>query len=79
MSQKKDRETSGSLGYQKKNNEEVEEIVKRLNTPKKKNTPKDPDRRREVCVNLFVCVPYVLSILQNRAVLYTLLLFEIKI
>ena len=47
MSQTKDTETSGSLGYQTKNNEEVEEIVQRLNTPKKQKTPKEPGRRKK--------------------------------
>ena len=47
MSQTKDAETSGSLGYQKKNNEEVDEIVKRLNTPKRQKTPKEPGRRKK--------------------------------
>jgi hypothetical protein len=47
MSQQKEDE-QGNLGYQKKNNEEVEEIVQRLNTPKKRQEPKNPDRRRKV-------------------------------
>ncbi|CAB3984524.1 Hypothetical predicted protein [Paramuricea clavata] len=48
MSQQKDDKANGSLGYQTKNNEEVNGIVERLNTPRKRYEPKNPDRRRKV-------------------------------
>jgi hypothetical protein len=46
MSQRKDEE--GSLGYQKKSSGEVDQIVTRLNTPKKTQEPKKPKRQRQV-------------------------------
>jgi hypothetical protein len=54
MSQQKDDKANGSLGYQTKNNEEVNGIVERLNTPRKRYEPKNPDRRRKVCLKLYV-------------------------
>lgn len=37
-----------SLGYQTKSEEEVDEIVKRLSTPKKQKEKKTPDRCRKI-------------------------------
>lgn len=49
MSRKEEDEPKDNLGYQKKNAEEVDELVKRLSTPKKPKEQTKPDRRRKVC------------------------------